>query len=175
MTQVETAMVIKILEGAYHKVFDEDQVKAYTVMLEDIPFELAKQAVAKLIKTSKWLPTIAEIREAALELVDPLPPVDLAYEEARQAARSFTPYAPGSYEFSHPLIRKAVDIIGLETLAYSEQPSIVAAQFRSVYERLREAESARRREQPILPGPEYKALGAARKMLAERRCCNCVI
>lgn len=53
---------------AYKKEFDDKQLQFYVEMLLDIPVELVSAAVELLIKTSNWLPTIAEIRSKAEEV-----------------------------------------------------------------------------------------------------------
>ena len=171
MTEAEVVMLVKILEGAYHKEFSEDSIKVYVAMLKDIPFNLAQQAASNLIKSSKWLPSISELREEALKLANPLPTVDQAYYEARMAARNFSPYSgPGGEHFSHPLIKQAVDIVGLQTIGYSDEPTIVAAQFRQVYNRLLDSETSRRKQSPGLnpPSEVNSLMFAAKKALDQK-------
>ena len=45
-------------------------VAVYERMLEDLDVEVARKAVQRLITTSRFLPTIAEIRETAFEIVN---------------------------------------------------------------------------------------------------------
>lgn len=63
--------VLKSLEPlvyAYQRDVKEGTFEAYVAYLADIPPEFIRAAVDKLIKTSKWLPTVAEIREQARAL-----------------------------------------------------------------------------------------------------------
>lgn len=63
--------VLKSLEPlvyAYQKDVKEGTFEAYVTYLADIPPEFIRAAVDELIKTSKWLPTVAEIREQARAL-----------------------------------------------------------------------------------------------------------
>ena len=48
--------------------FREAQMQTYGAMLNDIPPEIQFQAVKNVIKTAKFLPTIAEIREEAIRI-----------------------------------------------------------------------------------------------------------
>lgn len=60
--------VLKSLEPlvyAYQKDVKEGTFEAYVTYLADVPPEFIRAAVDELIKTSKWLPTVAEIREQA--------------------------------------------------------------------------------------------------------------
>lgn len=63
--------VLKSLEPlvyAYQKDVKEGTFEAYVAYLVDVPPEFIRAAVDELIKTSKWLPTVAEIREQARAL-----------------------------------------------------------------------------------------------------------
>lgn len=60
--------ILKSLEPlvyAYQKDVKEGTFEAYVTYLADVPPEFIRAAVDELIKTSKWLPTVAEIRERA--------------------------------------------------------------------------------------------------------------
>jgi len=68
MTEVEAAKLIKVLQEAYPRSeFSEGRIEIYTMMLADLPYQAAQKAVLKLIATSPFLPTIAEIRKTAAE------------------------------------------------------------------------------------------------------------
>ena len=63
--------VLKSLEPlvyAYQRDVKEGTFEAYVTYLADVPPEFIRAAVDELIKTSKWLPTVAEIREQARAL-----------------------------------------------------------------------------------------------------------
>ena len=63
--------VLKSLEPlvyAYQKDVKEGTFETYVTYLADVPPEFIRAAVDELIKTSKWLPTVAEIREQARAL-----------------------------------------------------------------------------------------------------------
>jgi hypothetical protein len=52
-----------LMFAAYHQVTPRmETVEVYETMLSDLDFKECRDAVFQLIKTSKWLPTIAEIR-----------------------------------------------------------------------------------------------------------------
>lgn len=68
MTSVNLESTLKSLEPlvyAYQKDVQEGTFEAYVTYLADVPPECIRAAVDELIKTSKWLPTVAEIREQA--------------------------------------------------------------------------------------------------------------
>lgn len=63
-----TLKSLEPLVYAYQKDVKEGTFEAYATYLSDVPPEFIRAAVDELIKTSKWLPTIAEIREQARAL-----------------------------------------------------------------------------------------------------------
>lgn len=161
-------MLLKVIEGAWDKPFSDNAAAIWSRALADLPFEAAQQAVLRLVRTHTFRPSIAEIRQAVLELVDPLPTTEEAWEEARNAARTFSPYHGGVlHEWSHPLIEQAARVVGIETMAYSEEPTVVAAQFRRVYENLRERAQIRRQQEVFrLPSPSGPALTDSERSMA---------
>lgn len=181
MTELQAQKLLYVLESAYSRSeFRPGTAKIYTQMLADLPYEVAKTAVMRLIATSKWLPTIAEIRHACAELIDPLLSAEDAWIEACKAARVYTPYqappevrkAQAAYRgyqvegpTMSPLTRKAVQVLGgIEAIAYSDQPEFMGREFRRIYERLRESEMRNRQQGRMqITESEHKAIpgGAA--------------
>lgn len=61
--------VIKFLRATYpRQEFSADNVKAYVMMLEDLPIDHLRMAAMKLAADSKWFPTIAELRATVADL-----------------------------------------------------------------------------------------------------------
>lgn len=150
MQEHEALIVAKYIQAAWGKEFTDEQLDVWTDALAPIPYEVANQVAQRLVRTNKWAPSIAEFLAAVWEFVDPLPTAEQAYAEARNAARTFSPYSGGvRHEWSHPLIEQAAKVVGIETMAYSEEPTVVAAQFRRVYENLRERAQIRRQQETL--------------------------
>ena len=156
MTEIEAAKLIKVLQEAYPRAeFTEGRIEVYTLMLSDLPYEAAQKAVLKLIATSQWLPTIAEIRRTAAEYMhDPIPDVDEAYQEAREYAKHrYNPnVGPMSVEELvreglRPLTARAMASVGVDVMAMTTEPSVVAAHFKAAYQRLVESV----KEQRVVP------------------------
>lgn len=61
----DTLKSLAPLVYAYQKEVKEGTFEAYVTYLADIPPEYVRRAVDNLIRSSKWLPTVAEIREQA--------------------------------------------------------------------------------------------------------------
>lgn len=69
MTEAQISKLVAALAAAFPAAKgDGGTVAIYQRMLVDLDHSAANAAIERLIATSKWLPTIAEIREAALTL-----------------------------------------------------------------------------------------------------------
>ncbi len=102
-------------------------------LLSDLEYELAEAALAKILMTARFFPTVADIREAAVALKprpDEAPPAADAWEEVR---KKISPYRAA--EWSHPLIGRAVSVIGGRTLCEAEYD--MSRRFMDIYETLR--------------------------------------
>lgn len=87
-------------------------LSVYGEMLVDLEREAARKAVTRLIGTAKWLPTIAEIRSAATELVlGPVRAGGEAWQEAVAAARHQGRYDVVTFDHD-PLIGQALKLWG---------------------------------------------------------------
>ena len=140
----------------------------YGQALSDLALDVLAAAVEQCLATCDWLPSPANIREAAGVLVDDQHPTPLeAWAEVLKRIEN-PPYSayslergtytvPG-YEIQNPVARKAAESIGWRQLENSENLVSDRAQFVAEYERQvrREAERAR-----IVP--------QARALLAESR------
>lgn len=125
MTKKDAAQLVAIVVTAYpnyDKFKDADSVKAtvnlWAMMFEDVDAPLVALAVKKHIATSKWPPSVAELREILLEIAHP----DLIAPDQAWLAVSDLLYSEG--EFNHgdlkqqlpPLVARAVEAIGWSNL-----------------------------------------------------------
>lgn len=70
MKRSEAAEIVMMLIGAYPNAKTSASTsQVYETMLADLDVGTARAAVVKLVATSKWMPTVAEVREAAAEVV----------------------------------------------------------------------------------------------------------
>lgn len=67
--EIERTRVIGMLFGAYGQASDGQRQAIYSKMLADIPNQVLKKAVKKIILENKFLPAISEIIEAARNLM----------------------------------------------------------------------------------------------------------
>lgn len=121
MTKADAARLVALLIAAYpnyDKFKDADAIEATTnlwaMMFEDDNSGIVGLALKKHMATSKWPPSVAEIREIMLEIQHPelIPPdtawlavSDLIYEEGQHNHGNI-------YQQLPPLIARAVESIG---------------------------------------------------------------
>lgn len=117
--------------------------------LSDIPYDVAEKAVLKVLSTSKFFPTIAEIREAAVQLTQPrrLDAIE-AWELIVQAIRKYGVYREAAALKSLPddVAEMARRFTWWE-LCMNENPDTLRAQFRMAWE----TQSKREKEIKSLP------------------------
>lgn len=132
----EIAKLVGVMAAVYPNTqVSAETVKVYISMLKDIPLDVLTVSVQQCMAESEFLPTIAKIREKALALSIPVAPEPLeawgiVLKEIQRRGFYRSP------EFGNPIIAKAVDCIGWQTLCSSENPVADRAHFAKVYEGL---------------------------------------
>lgn len=125
MTKNDTIKLIAVIVMAYpnfDKFKDEDHIKALTSMwaemFKDDDAGLVGMAVRKHISTSKWPPSIAEIREIMADIQHPdLIPPDLAWAAVTDVMRSEGEFLHRDlYEILPHQIARVVEMIGWQSL-----------------------------------------------------------
>lgn len=144
MNKKETAQMLAIIGTTFPQVMSggATTVNVWTAILGDLPSEAVTTATLKLLATNKYEPKPAEIREATLSLIheqqkptDNVPTVDEAWEEVMKNLNQYE-----DHSWSHPLIKKAVKIIGYMNIVASENMGVERGHFFKVYESLRKRE-----------------------------------
>ncbi len=174
MAEIKTLQALAFLQLAYTRDLSEEQLDFYVEMLRDIDPAILETAVRKLIQTSKFLPTIAEIRSAAATLeglacgtaeLD----ADEAWGQVQRAIRSVGYNARP--EFDSEALMETVNSLGWQEICMTpvEDTPILRAQFRRAYEQnlARRAEKKEFRRAIIQGGNQKKIAGAVR-MLKEK-------
>lgn len=140
--------IIAMLFGSFDKGDDKQRIAIYSKLLEDIPTELLSKSVKKLILENKFMPSIAEIVDAAKSLMGSIDDTkrtkswDEAWGEIqRQMHDAFIYKKP---VFSSPEIAEAALNFGWKDLCCTLEKDmpIVRAQVRRMYE-----DACRRREE----------------------------
>ena len=152
--RIDKTKYIASLFAAFGQSGDGARIAIYYRMLKDVPLEALKLAIDKLILESKYLPTIAEIREALKALVEEANGTRIkTWQEAQaEIAKGITRSwfhgclgedvpddlygKPCEPKWSTPEIKAAVDSYGMDNIAMvnaSDMP-IVWSQLRKAYE-----------------------------------------
>lgn len=156
MATNETILTIfNMLKANYHyalRDMTEGQVSdlemLWCELLRDVDGGLLRAAALWHASTSKWFPTVAELREAAADIASPdhrMTAMEAWGEVARQI-RLVGSY--GKPEFSNPMVRRLVDDMGWLNLCHSDMPGADRARFIEAYKALVARE---RRETMELP------------------------
>lgn len=125
MTKAEAAQMVAVIVAAYpnfDKFKNPEEVKAYVgllaMMFEQDSGGAVGLAVKKHIATSKWPPSIAEIRELMLETQHPeIVPPDLAWSAVSDLMFSFKRFQWEEVKKRLPvLVARCVEIIGWRQL-----------------------------------------------------------
>jgi hypothetical protein len=144
-----------MLQAAYPGArWTEATADLYELMLADLDIGLASAALQRLIYTSKFLPSVAEIRAAAADVaLGPQRSGLDAWGDVLKAIRFVGSY--GVPTFEDPLVGRCVTTLGWRSLCLSDTPEGVdRARFAELYERLQSEERVRDVSEPgrLLPG-----------------------
>jgi hypothetical protein len=122
MTPAEAAKAVLMLQAAYPAArWTEATVELYEAMLSDLDTELVRGAIARHICTSKFMPTVAEVREAAADIaVGPSRSGVEAWGDVGMAIRRTGSY--GAPKFEDPLVAECVRIMGWRNLCLGDSP-----------------------------------------------------
>ncbi len=135
MDASEFRRIWRALLGAYpEKDPPEETMELYIRCLADLPAQAVEAAVLAHVATSRWFPTVAELREKAAELL-PGGRLPTATEAWAEVVKAFG--AVGSYgvpAWSHPAIATTVEAMGWRQLCLSEEGMADRAHFLRLYE-----------------------------------------
>lgn len=113
-----------------------ETMKVYQKLLSDIPVEYLQAGALKHATENKWFPAVAELREASFAVMMNKPGVPSSFEAWQEAIEHCR---RGDYTgYSHPLIEKAVKVIGIPYWQSMETTDEMAtrAQFIKAYEQV---------------------------------------
>ena len=145
MTHKETAVFMGILKEAYPRFYaDKNEselrmsIKFWEEFLSDVTLDVAIPALKRYIATNKWVPTVADIREAIAEIsYPPLPDASEAWFEVTQAiGRYGYNNHEEAYKSMSELTLIAVKRMGWRKLCMSENDIADRSNFNKIYESL---------------------------------------
>ena len=154
MEKIEIKKLILLLSSIFPEKSMSDQgIDVYCEALRDLPDDVLKNAVKKIMVESKFFPSIAEIREKAFSIVGQISGERSAQEAWEEISRGMK--VSGSYnrpEFSTALISRAVDAVGgWFHICVECDTEIMRAQFLKMYDSL-----LKRDQENIRTLPEIK-------------------
>ena len=173
MNRKEIIKLIRVLSANYRgwpeEGKEEDTVLLWESMLADMPYEIGQAAVKAHMSRSVYPPTIADIRQAAIDLTTHQISASESWQMVVDAIRRFGYYNEDKAMASlPPEVTEMVRRFGWYELCMSEEPDVLRAQWRMAWENKIKND----REFGVLP-PDVKALaeGAAQrfKMLEGER------
>lgn len=148
MNRAEAMRVFALLQAAYPRQELPDSTElVYASALADLDVVAVERAALALIRTSRWFPTIAEIREQVAEDLTGLPEAEMAWAEVREAIGKYgldQTRPPWSCEE----IGEAVRVMGWRTLCTAEKIGLERERWLKTYEK------ARRRRLRQITAPE---------------------
>lgn len=139
MTRAEITELLAIIAAAWpggH--FAGRTVDVYRNMLADLDYPAAQAAVSRLITTSRFLPTVAEIRSAAVDVTQG--PRRLGGEAWGDVVAEIRRVGyVGEPRFDDPCVTECVKALGWRHLCIGEAPEASdRARFSELYDRLQE-------------------------------------
>lgn len=139
MTKKEFSTLITGLKTAYpHFTFltTEEETKFWYLMLKDIDYEIAENAIMEHISTSTYPPSIAEIRKLCVERCKaPMLSFGEAWSAVQNAIFKYgLNYPQEAYKTLDEITLSVVKEIGWNRLCESEFPAADRADFKESYE-----------------------------------------
>ena len=165
MTEKEAAGLMAALKAAYpRQEIAAPTIKLYARMLGDIDPTEGKEAVQRLIASSRFFPTVAEIREEVFRAhTEGLPEPEVAWRYVLEAIGKFGAY--GSPSFEGEAMNEAIRAVGWRDICLSESVASSRARFVDAYRVCRERQT--RRLQLGGYAPERKELPPAVNKIVE--------
>ena len=154
MTRDEFKILAKAIKAAYPNqniLPDSESMSIWYELLKDLDYMVAQAAVQKHMVSSKFPPTIADIREKSAGLAKGyIPTWSEGWGQVVKAISRYGLYdRKGALESMDDITRTAVERMGFEELCRSENQSVDRANFRMIYEQIVE------REQEVRKLPEH--------------------
>lgn len=149
MEKTEFAVLADAIRTYYPKeniLPNKEAMKLWYQELQDIPYDVAVTALRKWVSTNKWSPSIADIREYAVDVSEgkSLTWGD-SWERVVKAIRRYGQYnAKAALESLDPLTRTCVENLGYRELCISENPMQDRANYRMIFEIMEKREKERK-------------------------------
>jgi hypothetical protein len=158
-TAKEMRAIFNLLVAAHPgKELGEDTPRAYEAALGDLPVDLLKAAVLQCLATSKWFPTIAEVRGAAADILARAqghPTALEAWGQMRRWLRSPKSVIVNGQRYvrrplTEPSMRALAALGGEGMVRESDNPTADRARFEEAYNGLLERERGQMMQLPAV-------------------------
>ena len=167
MTMEQFRVIAKAMKTAYPRdnfIASPEALKLWYNFLGDLPYEILNVAAQKYIVTSKFPPTIAELRELAVQGEES--DWGKGWEEVITAMRKYGSWHPKeALESMTATTREVVKRLGWQELCLSENQSVDRANFRMLYEQL----SKKKTENAKLPPKLREQITKLQPMMLEEK------
>ncbi len=167
MTQQEATKLVAFALANFPNMQEKDlrpTAKLWAHILSDIPYPVAEKALIKVLATAKFFPTVAEIRDAAMQLTQPTIPT--ALEAWGEVQRAWGLYGWSRQEEAlasmSPLTAEVCRRFGWRDMCACEEPEVLRGQFRMAYEQY----AGRQKEMAVLPDNVRSLIGGLANQLA---------
>lgn len=139
MNKKEFIQIFSLIKASYplsNAQFDDTTMAVWYEMLKDLDYATCSNAVTGYIKNNKYMPQIADIREACNKEVKAfVRPYNEAWDDVMQLVRRHGTYgAKEAVEQMDPLTRKVVKNIGFYNICTTSTMSGVKKEFKELYE-----------------------------------------
>lgn len=150
MTRAEVAEVLTLIAAAWPR-FEPDEAKValWGELFADVEFGIAKVALKKLMLLNTFPPSVAELRQAVMEVRTPEKlSAPEAWGLALKAIHTYGCYREGEALAALPeQVAEVVRWMGWQSICMSDNVDVVRGQFMRMYE----TQQKRDREQAVLP------------------------
>lgn len=139
MTKAQTAKLLAVVAAAYPSFeVDETRVEVWRELLGDLDFELLGVAVRRHITSSRFAPTVAEIREQAMRASgSEQMTAGEAWGAVHEAVQIYGYYRPQEgLDSLPPLVARAAKQIGWSQICLETEVGVLRGQFMRVFEQL---------------------------------------
>lgn len=152
MKPAEIAELLTLMAAAWPK-FEPDDAKVmlWSELFADVDFQVAKIALKKLMLLNTFPPSVAELRQAIVEVITPgnsRLPAPEAWGHVIAAIKKYGYYREGEALSSMPAeTAKVVSWMGWQDICQSDNIDVVRGQFLRMYE----TQLQREKERALLP------------------------
>lgn len=165
MTELQIKKLVAVMVAAHpSSKVSEESIAVYARMLADLDYPAANAAVEQLLATSKWMPTVAEIRERVVSLhAGEVRAGGEAWGSVLKAIRGAGRYRiPGAdFAFIDPVTAECVAAMSWVELCDSENPTADRARFIELYDQLATRHRRAQLSEGLPAMQRFRALQAA--------------